>query len=69
MNQAVITILSKWFFVERTNKLICKNRAHWHPDILALSGMVEELGSLTLLIIGPITRFAIVNPGTLDILS
>ena len=47
--------------------LVGEGRAHGHPDVLALGGVVEELLALPLGGVQPVPRFAIVHPRTLHV--
>ena len=53
---------------ERDFFLVGINSAHWHPNVLALRRMIEELTALALFIVGPVTGQTIVHPGPFDIL-
>ena len=48
--------------------LVGEGRAHGHPDVLALGGVVEELLALSLRGVGPVARLPVVHPRALDVL-
>jgi hypothetical protein len=51
--------------VSETSSLVGINSAHWHPNVLALRRMIEELTALALFIVGLVTGQTIVHPGPL----
>ena len=57
------------FFLNFGSCLVGKSAAHWKPDVFALRRVVEELMSLSLRIVAPVSGAAVVNPCALDVFS
>jgi len=54
---------------EKLEKLVRESLADWKPYVFHLDRMVTELLSLTLLVLLPLSRLAIIAPSSLQILG